>query len=85
MHDLLIVGAGPIGIACAIEGKKQNLSSLLVEKGTLCDTLYRLPVNSRFFSTTELLEIDGVPFLDRGYKPNRAELLSYYKRGKRTL
>ena len=62
MHDLIIVGAGPIGIACGIEAKKKNLSYLIFDKGTLVNSLYNYPQNMTFFSTSDKLEIGNVPF-----------------------
>jgi thioredoxin reductase (NADPH) len=60
-YDLVIVGAGPIGLACAIEAKRKGLNALILEKGTLVNSLYHYPVNMTFFSTSERLEIGGFP------------------------
>ncbi|MEN7550199.1 YpdA family putative bacillithiol disulfide reductase [Rapidithrix thailandica] len=78
--DVLIIGGGPIGLACGIAAKKKNLDFLIVEKGCLVNSLYNYPVNMTFFSTSERLEIGGVPFISHGDKPNRTEALEYYRR-----
>ena len=78
--DVLIIGAGPIGIACALEAKKKNLSYLIVEKGVLVNSLYNYPTNMTFFSTSEKLEIDDIPFISSNAKPNKKEALEYYRR-----
>ncbi len=78
--NLLIIGAGPIGLACGIEAKKAGLNYLIVEKGCLVNSLYHYPSNMMFFSTSERLEIGGVPFISHQPKPNRAEALEYYRR-----
>lgn len=80
MLDVLIIGAGPIGIACALECQKKGLKYLAVEKGTLTNSLYNYPLNMTFFSTSEKLEIDGIPFISNNPKPNRSEALEYYRR-----
>lgn len=78
--DVFIIGAGPIGLACAIEAKRAGLSYLVVDKGCLVNSLYHYPVNMTFFSTSERLEIGGVPFMSLNPKPNRAEAVEYYRR-----
>jgi thioredoxin reductase (NADPH) len=78
--DILIIGGGPIGLACGIEAQKNSLSYLIVEKGCLVNSLYHYPVNMTFFSTSEKLEIGGVPFVSNNIKPVRAEALEYYRR-----
>lgn len=78
--DILIIGAGPIGLACGIEAQKQNLSYQILEKGCLVNSLYNYPMNMTFFSTSEKLEIGGVPFISHNSKPTRAEALEYYRR-----
>lgn len=78
--DVLIVGAGPIGLACGIEAKKSELSYVILEKGTLVNSLYNYPANMTFFSTSVLLEIGNVPFMSVLPKPTRAEALEYYRR-----
>ena len=78
--DIIIIGGGPIGMACGIEAKKAGLSYLILEKGCLVNSLYHYPLNMTFFSTSERLEIGGVPFISHGPKPNRFEALEYYRR-----
>jgi thioredoxin reductase (NADPH) len=78
--DILIIGAGPIGIACGIEAKKAGLSYVIIEKGCLVNSLYNYPQNMTFFSTSEKLEIGGVPFVSNNPKPTRSEALEYYRR-----
>ena len=79
-YDVLIIGAGPIGLACAIEAKQAGLSYVIVEKGPLVNSLYNYPVFMTFFSTSQKLEIGGVPFVSISNKPNRNEALEYYRR-----
>ena len=79
-YTLIIVGGGPIGIACALEAKKHKIDYLIVEKGTLVNSLYNYPVNMTFFSTSERLEIGNVPFVSNSAKPTRNEALEYYRR-----
>ena len=79
-YDLLIVGGGPIGIACALEAKKSNLSFLILEKGCIVNSLYNYPLNMTFFSTSEKLEIGNIPFVSNNIKPTRPEALEYYRR-----
>ena len=78
--DVIIIGAGPIGLSCALEAKKKGLNYLIIEKGTLVNSLYNYPVNMTFFSTSEKLEIGGVPFVSNSIKPTRNESLEYYRR-----
>jgi thioredoxin reductase (NADPH) len=80
LYDVIIIGAGPIGLACGIEAKKAGLKYLIIEKGCLVNSLYHYPLNMTFFSTSERLEIGEVPFISHGPKPNRAESLEYYRR-----
>lgn len=80
IYDIVIIGAGPIGIACAIAAQKNNLSYLIIEKGCLVNSLYNYPVNMTFFSTSEKLEIGDTPFVTTNPKPKRAEALEYYRR-----
>src|SRR5687768_2179169 len=80
LYDVIIIGAGPIGLACGIEAKKAGLNYLIIEKGCLVNSLYHYPLNMTFFSTSERLEIGGVPFISHGPKPNRFEALEYYRR-----
>ncbi|MDR3022392.1 YpdA family putative bacillithiol disulfide reductase [Chryseobacterium sp.] len=79
MFDILIIGAGPIGLNCALEAKKNNLSHLIIEKGTIVNSLYNYPLYMRFFSTAENLEIDEIPFISTAPKPGRQEALEYYQ------
>src|SRR6187455_2097913 len=78
--DLIIIGAGPIGLACGIEAKKAGMSYLIIDKGCLVNSLYNYPVNMTFFSTSERLEIGDVPFMSLHPKPNRPEAVEYYRR-----
>ncbi|WP_018478915.1 YpdA family putative bacillithiol disulfide reductase [Pontibacter roseus] len=78
--DILIVGGGPIGLACGLEAKKAGLSYLIVEKGTITNSLFNYPLNMTFFSTADRLEIGGFPFPSIHAKPNRSEALEYYRR-----
>lgn len=78
--DIIIVGGGPIGLACGLEAKKAGLKFLILEKGCLVNSLYHYPVNMTFFSTSERLEIGAVPFVSNNPKPTRAESLEYYRR-----
>jgi thioredoxin reductase (NADPH) len=79
-YTLLIIGGGPIGIACALEARKAGLDYLILERGCLVNSLYRYPANMTFFSTSERIEIGGVPFVSNNVKPNRSEALEYYRR-----
>lgn len=79
-YDVFIIGGGPIGLACGIAAQKENLNYIIVEKGCLVNSLYNYPVNMTFFSTSERLEIGGVPFMSLNPKPKRAEALEYYRR-----
>ena len=79
-YDIIIIGAGPIGIACALEAKQKGLNTLILEKGTLVNSLYHYPDNMTFFSTAERLEIGGIPFVSNSPKPTRNESLEYYRR-----
>lgn len=80
IFDMIIIGAGPIGLACGIEAQNNGLTYLIIEKGCLVNSLYHYPVNMTFFSTSEKLEIGGVPFVSNNIKPVRAEALEYYRR-----
>ncbi len=79
-YDLIIIGGGPIGLACGLEAKKANLSYCILEKGVLVNSLYNYPMNMTFFSTSERLEIGGIPFVSNNAKPTRNEALEYYRR-----
>ena len=74
------MGGGPIGLACGLEAKKAGLTYLIVEKGTLTNSLFNYPLNMTFFSTADRLEIGGYPFPSIHPKPNRSEALEYYRR-----
>ena len=78
--EVLIIGAGPIGIACALECKKRKLNYLVLEKGALTNSLFNYPLNMTFFSTSEKLEIGAIPFISNNPKPSRNEALEYYRR-----
>jgi thioredoxin reductase (NADPH) len=78
--DVIIIGGGPIGLACGLEAQKAGLDYLILEKGCLVNSLYNYPSNMTFFSTSELLEIGGVPFVSNNIKPTRPEALEYYRR-----
>jgi thioredoxin reductase (NADPH) len=79
-YDILIIGGGPIGLACGIAAKKAGLSYIIVEKGCLVNSLYNYPVNMTFFSTSERLEIGGIPFMSVNPKPHRYEAIEYYRK-----
>ena len=80
VYDIIIIGGGPIGLACGIAAKNAGLSYLIIEKGTIVNSLYNYPQNMTFFSTSERLEIGGVPFVSNNPKPTRSEALEYYRR-----
>ena len=79
MHDLLVIGAGPVGLACAIEAHRHGLTARVVDKGALVNSIVGYPANMEFFSTPELIEIGGYPFPVHGYKPTREEAIEYYR------
>jgi thioredoxin reductase (NADPH) len=76
-YDVIIIGGGPIGLTCGLEAIKSGLKYLILEKGTLVNSLYNYPDNMTFFSTSERLEIGGIPFVSNNLKPNRNESLEY--------
>ncbi len=78
--NTIIIGAGPIGLTCGIEAVKRNISYLIIEKGCIVNSVFNYPVNMTFFSTSDRLEIGGVPFVSHGDKPTRREALEYYRR-----
>ncbi|MBD2769246.1 YpdA family putative bacillithiol disulfide reductase [Hymenobacter sp. BT664] len=80
MLDVLIIGAGPVGLACALEIQRRGLRAAVVEKGALVNSIVGYPTNMEFFSTPELLEIGGYPFPTNHYKPLREDALDYYLR-----
>jgi thioredoxin reductase (NADPH) len=79
VFDLLVVGAGPTGLACAIEAKKVGFRPVLVDKGCVCNSLFHYPAHMTFFTTSELLEIGDIPFPSPNAKPTRNETLEYYR------
>lgn len=78
--DVVIIGAGPIGLACGIAAQEAGLAFKIIEKGSLVNSLYHYPVNMQFFSTAERLEIGQVPFMSLHAKPKKQEALEYYRR-----
>jgi thioredoxin reductase (NADPH) len=80
MLDLIIIGGGPIGLTCGLAAQKAGLCFVILEKGTLVNSLYNYPSTMTFFSTSEKLEIGGYPFATTNVKPNRADALEYYRR-----
>ena len=78
--ELIIIGGGPIGIACGLEAKKNNIDYLIIEKGPIVNSLFNYPINMQFFSSSEKLEIDNIPFISKEAKPKRNEALEYYRR-----
>lgn len=79
-HSIIIIGGGPIGMTCGLEAQKAGIDYLILEKGSLVNSLYNYPVNMTFFSTSERLEIGAVPFVSNNAKPTRPEALEYYRR-----
>jgi thioredoxin reductase (NADPH) len=77
---VVIIGAGPIGLAVSIELKKREIPSLIIEKGALVNSIFHYPTNMTFFSTSDKLEIGNIPFISHGPKPTRQEALEYYRR-----
>ncbi len=80
MRDVVVIGAGPVGLACGIEARRQGLDALIIDKGALINSFLGYPTNLEFFSTPELMEIGGHPFSTLRYKPLREEALDYYRR-----
>ncbi len=78
--DIVIIGGGPIGIACGLEAKKKGLGYIILEKGPIVNSIYNYPINMQFFSTSERLEIDNIPFISKEAKPKKNEALEYYRR-----
>ncbi|HUO61613.1 MAG TPA: NAD(P)-binding domain-containing protein, partial [Candidatus Acidoferrales bacterium] len=78
--DVLVIGAGPTGLACAIETKRAGLSVVNLDKGCLVNSLYNYPTNMTFFTTPELLEIGDIPFPSANQKPTRQEAIEYYRK-----
>jgi thioredoxin reductase (NADPH) len=79
-YDLIIIGGGPIGLACGLEAQKAGLYYAVLEKGCLVNSIYNYPANMTFFSTSDRLELDDVPFVSNNVKPTRSEALEYYRR-----
>jgi len=79
-YDLLVIGAGPTGMACAIEAQRAGFSAVLIDKGCLCNSLFHYPAHMTFFTTPELLEIGDMPFSSPNQKPTRSEALEYYRK-----
>jgi thioredoxin reductase (NADPH) len=79
-YDVLIIGAGPVGLSCGIACREAGLRHRIVEKGVLVNSLFNYPLNMTFFSTSDRLEIGGVPFISHNPKPTRGEALEYYRR-----
>jgi thioredoxin reductase (NADPH) len=80
LYDLLVIGAGPTGMSCAIEAQRAGFNVIMVDKGCLCNSLFHYPSNMTFFTTPELLEIGDIPFSSPNQKPNRNEALEYYRK-----
>src|SRR4249920_1084501 len=78
--DVLVIGAGPTGMACAIEAQRAGFTAAMVDKGCLVNSLYHYPANMVFFTTPELLEIGDIPFTTAHQKPTRSEALEYYRK-----
>ena len=78
--DVVIIGGGPIGIACGLEAQKKGLRYVILEKGPIVNSLFNYPINMQFFSSSEKLEIDNIPFISKEAKPKRNEALEYYRR-----
>ena len=79
MLDVIVIGAGPVGLACAIEARREGLQPAAIDKGALVNSIVGYPANMEFFSTPELIEIGGYPFPVQGYKPTREEAIEYYR------
>jgi thioredoxin reductase (NADPH) len=77
--DVLIIGAGPVGLACALEARQEGLTARVIDKGTLVNSIVGYPTGMEFFSTPELIEIGGVPFAIPHYKPTREDAIEYYR------
>src|SRR6201982_679026 len=78
--DVLVIGAGPTGLACAIEAQKLGLKVIVLDKGCLVNSLFHYPAGMVFFTTPELLEIGEIPFSTANQKPTREEALEYYRK-----
>jgi thioredoxin reductase (NADPH) len=80
MYDVVIIGAGPCGLACGIEAQNNKLNYLIIDKGNITESIRRYPINMLFFSTSENIEIGNVPFVSMGARPTRSEALKYYRK-----
>ena len=80
IYDVLVIGAGPTGLACAIEAQRAGFRAVLVDKGCLCNSIFHYPAHMTFFTTPELLEIGDIPFSSPNQKPTRQEALEYYRK-----
>jgi thioredoxin reductase (NADPH) len=80
MYDVVIIGAGPCGLACGIEAQNKKLNYLIIDKGNITESIRRYPINMLFFSTSENIEIGNVPFVSMGARPTRSEALKYYRK-----
>src|SRR5467141_2779844 len=79
-YDIICIGAGPTGLATAIEAKRAGMRPLVIDKACLCNSIFHYPVNMVFFTTPELLEIGDLPLTRPNEKPTRVEALKYYRR-----
>src|SRR5271168_4007064 len=80
IYDVVVIGAGPTGLACAIDAQNAGFRVVLVDKGCVCNSLYHYPAHMTFFTTSELLEIGNIPFPSPNAKPSRNEALEYYRK-----
>jgi thioredoxin reductase (NADPH) len=80
VYDIITIGAGPCGLACGIEAQSKGLQCLIIDKGSITESIRRYPVNMTFFSTAENIEIGNIPFVSQGTRPNRSEALKYYRK-----
>lgn len=80
VYDVIIIGAGPCGLSCGIEAQSKGLRCLIIDKGSITESIRRYPVNMTFFSTAENIEIGNIPFVSQGIRPNRSEALKYYRK-----
>ncbi len=83
--DVIVIGAGPTGLACSIEAQRAGFKVIGIDKGCLVNSIFNYPANMIFFTTPELLEIGDIPFSSANPKPNRLEALEYYRKVSRTL
>src|SRR5262245_65259662 len=80
LFDLVVIGAGPAGLAAGIEAKKHGLKHLILDKGGITNSILHFPIQMIFFTTPELLEIGGIPLVSDREKPSRNEALKYYRK-----